>query len=539
MKNKLSVRLTRLLITLVLFMAAFATAGCGNKETGDQKAADNQNEIASFTIADSTGDWGFPSPYAHYSRGPGYVRMSFIFDTLIWKDDKEFIPALAEKWEYLPEENAYVFNLRQNATWHDGEHFTAEDVVFTYNYMKEHPYQWVDLSALQTVEALDDFRVKLVLARPYAPFLDYVAGTVPMLPEHIWKDVTDPLQFQQNEALVGTGPFKLADYSKEQGTYRYEAFDEYYLGKPMVQELKFVKVSGEMAAPALRQKQVDMAQVPPELVEDLKGEGFTIVTGSHDWAAKMMINHQKEPLNNKELRQALAYAVDRQALVDTVLRGHGLAASPGLVPPDNEWYNAGLDGSYRVNPEKVDELLTGLGYTKNGDFYAKDGQTLELELLVSGGGSAGFPRERVGEIIKSQLEQQGIKVNMRSLEAKTLDNRVAEWQFDLALSGHGGLGGDPEILNKVIIGKGFNSARYTRDEELIDVLKKQLAATDPAVRLKLVGHIQEIHAEALPCLPLYYPTWYYAYSGQVNIYYTFRGVGSGVPIPLNKMSFVR
>lgn len=541
MRKKLPVHfITRTTIILVLLSALFTATGCGKNDTG-QEAAENNNGIASFTIADPTGDWGFPSPYAHYSRGPGYVRVSFIFDTLIWKNDKEFIPALAKKWEYLPEENAYIFNLRQNATWHDGEHFSAQDVVFTFNYMQEHPYQWVDLAVLQSVEALDDYRVKLVLTRPYAPFMDYVVGTVPILPEHIWKDVSAPLQFQGSEALVGTGPFKLADYSKEQGTYRYEAFDEYYLGKPKVQELKFVKLSGEMAAPALRQKQVDMAQVPPELVEELKKEGLTILTGSHDWVAKMMINHQKEPLSSKELRQALAYAIDRQALVDTILRGHGLTASPGLVPADNEWYNVGLDGSYPVDPVKIEKLLTGLGYVKNGAYYEKDGRPLELELLVSGGGIGvpGAPRERVGEMIKSRLEQHGIKVNMRTLEAKTLDNRVAEWQFDLALSGHGGLGGDPEILNKVIIGQGFNSARYTRDEELNDVLKKQLAAIDPAERLKLVGRIQEIHAEALPCLPLYYPTWYYAHSGKVNLYYTFRGVGSGVPIPLNKMSFVR
>ncbi len=541
MKNLLPLPHAGLVIVLVLLLAAFTTAGCGNNETGGRQTAGNQNEITSFTIADSTGDWGFPSPYVHYSRGTGYVRMSFIFDTLIWKNDKEFIPALSEEWEYLPEENAYVFNLRHNVTWHDGEHFTAQDVVFTYNYMLEHPYHWVDLSALQAVEALDDYRVKLVLGKPYAPFLDYVAGTVPILPEHIWKNVTDPLQFLDNEALVGTGPFKLADYNKEQGTYLYKAFDEYYLGKPKVRELRFVKVSNEMTASALRQNQVDMAPIPPELVKDLKEEGFEVITGSYDWVAKMMINHQKEPLNNQELRQALAYAVDRQALVDTTLRGHGIPASPGLVPPDNEWYNAGLNDSYPVDPAKIEALLTGLGYVKNGDYYEKDGRTLELELLVSssGIGVPGAPTERTGEMIKSQLEQHGIKINMRNLETKTLDNRVTEWQFDLALSGHGGLGGDPTILNKVIISKGFNSARYTRDEEFNDVLKKQLTVTDPTERLKLVGRAQEKHAETLPCLPLYHPTWYYAHNGQVNIYYTFQGVGSGVPIPLNKMSFVK
>ena len=93
-------------------------------------AADETVDV--LTIADTTGDWGFPSPYAHYSRGPGYVRMSLIFDTLIWKDQNGFVPALAEKWEYLPDEKAYVFNLRKGVTWNDGEPFTARDVAFTH-----------------------------------------------------------------------------------------------------------------------------------------------------------------------------------------------------------------------------------------------------------------------------------------------------------------------------------------------------------------------------------------------------------------------
>lgn len=76
--------------------------------------ADDDETVEILTIADSTGDWGFPSPYAHYSRGPGYVRMSLIFDTLIWKDENGFVPALAEKWEHLPDENACLLNQKKD-----------------------------------------------------------------------------------------------------------------------------------------------------------------------------------------------------------------------------------------------------------------------------------------------------------------------------------------------------------------------------------------------------------------------------------------
>ena len=200
-----------------LFLALMAT--------GPAYAADY--EIAEYTIADATGDWGFPSPYAHYSRGPGYVRMSFVFDTLVWKDDEGYLPALAEDWEYLEDENAYSFDLREGVTWHDGEKFTADDVVFTVDYIQDHPYQWVDSGIIDRAEAAGDYSVKLYLSEPYAPFMDLVACTLPILPEHVWDGVSDPANFRDDEALIGSGPFKLSDYNRAQGTYLYEAYEDY------------------------------------------------------------------------------------------------------------------------------------------------------------------------------------------------------------------------------------------------------------------------------------------------------------------------
>ncbi len=524
-----------LALGVVLSLLVFAVTGCG-AEKASQEAAPSSERIAVYTVADSTGDWGFPSPYAHYSRGPGYVRMSFIFDTLVWKDDKGYVPALAESWEYLEDENAYIFKLRKDVTWHDGEKFTAKDVVFTFNYIKEHPYQWVDSSVVEKAEAVDDYTVKVYLSKPYAPFMDNVACTLPILPEHVWKDVQNPEQFQEEKALIGTGPFKLVDYNKAQGTYLYEAYDDYYLGKPKVKQLKFVKVSEEMAASALKQKQVNAASIPPELVDEMKKEGFTILEGAHDWNAKLMINHKKPPLNDKRFRQALAYAIDREQIVSTCLRGHGLAGSPGLLPPDNPWFSPETE-QYPYNPTKAQEILESLGYVKKGSYYQKDGKVLELELLVAGGTSS--PGEREGEMIKQQLEKVGIKVNLRSLDSKTLDSLVNEWKFDLALSGHGGLGGDPDTLSRSIIGQGFNSARYTSNETLVSLLKKQQQEMNKEERKKLIAEIQKVYAEEVPALTVYYPTWYWAHDGKVELFYTRQGIAVGVPIPLNKLAFVK
>ncbi|WP_342673374.1 ABC transporter substrate-binding protein, partial [Methanothrix sp.] len=135
---------------------------------GTAQGADDEI-VQSITIADSTGDWGYPSPFGHYSRGPGYIRMSLIFDTLIWKDEKGFVPALATSWEYLPDETAYLFHLREGVTWNDKEPFSAQDVAFTIGYFSDHPYQWVDSRIIKSAEVIDEQTVKIILTREYAP----------------------------------------------------------------------------------------------------------------------------------------------------------------------------------------------------------------------------------------------------------------------------------------------------------------------------------------------------------------------------------
>lgn len=495
-------------------------------------AADETVDV--LTVADATGDWGFPSPYAHYSRGPGYLRMSLIFDTLVWKDDKGFVPALAESWEFLPDEKAYVFHLRQDVKWNDGEPFTAQDVAFTVQYIKDHPYSWVDGSIIEKAEAADDKTVKISLTKDYAPFLDQVAGTLPIMPEHIYKDVSDPASFKDAKALTGTGPFKLVNYDKTQGTYLYEAYDGYYQGAPRVKQIKFVKISLEMSAAALEKRDVDAATVPGETVDDLKNKGFDVAEGSHDWVAKIMVNHMKAPFSDPNFRQAIYYAIDRQDLVDTGLRGFGLAGSPGLYASDNQWYNPDQE-QYDYDPARAGLLLEELGYEKKegSQHYTRIGEPEAIELLATA------TTERQGELIAKQLDSAGIKVNLRSVDSKTLDSLVGAWQFDLALSGHGGMGGDPAVLNKVILDqKSFNSARYDEDSKLNDLLKSQVEEMDPAKRKELIDSAQEIIAQDLPALPLYYTNTYWASNDKVSYYFTYGGVGSGVPSAMNKMIFV-
>jgi peptide/nickel transport system substrate-binding protein len=500
----------------LLFLALMAT--------GPACAADY--EVAEYTIADATGDWGFPSPYAHYSRGPGYVRMSFVFDTLVWKDDEGYLPALAEDWRYIEEENAYVFDLRDDVTWHDGEKFTADDVVFTVDYIQDHPYQWVDSGVIDRAEAAGDRSAKLYLSEPYAPFMDLVACTLPILPRHIWEDVSDPASFRDEEALVGTGPFKLADYDQVQGTYLYEAYDGYYQGVQKVGRIIFVKMSDQTSPAGLKQGSIDAASVPPEAVLQLEGSGLEVIEGAHDWNAKLMINHQKEPFSDPEFRRALAYAIDREALVDVTQRGQAIVGSPGLVPPDSDWYNPDVE-EYEYDPDLARQMISDLGLAGE-----------EVEILVAERGTAGWPGSRVADLIEEQLEDAGLDVTLRSLDGATLDTRVQAWEFDLALLGHGGLGADPDYLRRMTLDATLNSVQYHEDDELTDILEGQQSETDEDDRADMIFEAQELYAEDLPAITLYYPNWYWAHNGDVDLFYTKGGIAIGVPIPLNKISFL-
>jgi peptide/nickel transport system substrate-binding protein len=202
-----------------------------------------------------------------------------------------------------------------------------------------------------------------------------------------------------------------------------------------------------------------------------------------------------------------------------------------MMPPTSVWYNPDTP-QYGYDPAKARELIKGLGYTLQNGHFVKDRQPLRLSLI------AAADYKDAGQFITRQLEQTGIDVDFQTLEAKTVDARVGGWDFDLSIYGHGGIF-DPSILRRTILGEGFNSARYSADAELTQLLNAQLAEMGAARRKDMVFQIQELYAEDMPALTLYYPKSYWAHDGSLPLYYTMDGIAVGVPIPLNRMSFVQ
>jgi peptide/nickel transport system substrate-binding protein len=500
--------------------------------------------IDEIRIADTKGDWGYPNPFRHYPRGPGYVRMSWVFDTLIWKDQDGYIPALADAWSYDPGRMVFSFELNPGAKWHDGRPLTAEDVAFSIEYFQKHPYGWISLDDISHTEVKGPHEIEIFLSRPYSPFISDVGGTMPILPGHIWQSVDDPRSFNEPEAYIGSGPYRFMDFNKVQGTYLYQAFDDYYQGRPKAGQLIYVRSGQPMVT--LPARQVDLSNIQPDMAEPLRKQGLVVIRDERGWNKKLMINHKKAPFSDRRFRQALAHAISRQEIINRSHRGFGTPASYGLLSIDHEMYNPDTP-AYSFDPDRARELIRAMGFQEDGNgFFHKDGQPLTVELLASTitVGGQNVP-DRDGEVIRRQLENAGIAVELVSLEQATTDSKVRNWDFDLAVSGHGGISGDPRILNEMIsseYGAGsVNSARFDDNPELNALIQEQMLEMDPERRKELVYKIQEVYAREVPAISLYYPDSYAAYYPDKGIewYYTRGGISKGVPIPQNKMSLVR
>jgi len=502
-----------------------------------------QAQVDEIRIADSKGDWGYPNPYRHYPRGPGYVRMSWVFDTLIWKDEKGYIPALATSWNYNPDSLSFTFELKEGAKWHDGKPFSSTDVVFTVEYFKKHPYSWVPMGDVSGAEAIGPNKVIIRLSKPYAPFLAYVGGVMPILPKHIWQNVKEPKKYNDPKGFIGTGPFKFVDFNKVKGTYLYEAFEDYYQGKPKANRLIYIKAGKPLMT--LSAGKADLVNIKPDMAETLWKKGMIILKNARGWNKKLMINHKIAPFNDKRFRQALAHAINQQEIINKAHRGFGYPASFGLLSPDHEFYNPNTP-TYSPDPAKARQILESLGYMKGPQgYYSKNDRPLKVEILSSNITVAGESfTDRDGEVIKGQLEAAGIKVDLFHLEQATTDAKIKKWDFNLAISGHGGLLGDARILNRMInpkVAGSVNSARFGTNKSLLKLLTDQVAEMDVEKRKALVFRIQEIYADELPAISLYYPESMAAYNPKKGIkwYYTHGGIGLGIPISQNKMSFVK
>jgi len=504
-----------------------------------ENASEENSKVFKASWGASGNDWGFPSPLTFYPRGPGYIMMSFCFDPLVWSDETGNITGmLASSWEGSSDGLTWTFHLRNDVKWHDGEPFKASDVVFTYNYIRDKAAispigaSWYNTAVIESVKASDDYTVQIKLNKPYAPFMQQVAAVIPIMPEHIWKNVTDPTKYVEAKAAIGTGPFILEDYDKDKQSYKYSANKNYFLGKPVIDTLIFVKSADPVIS--LKVGDIDEAGLTFDQVQALNdSENVKIIEGDGYWVYRLRFNIPSNSiLGNTDVRKAIYHSLDCEDIQKKVLHGGGIAGNPGYVPPYSSWYNSNVT-KYAYDPATANKILDDAGYDKKdseGIRLTPDGKRLEFQLLYT----SDQQNQRIAELVQSYLKNVGIGVIFKPGDMKTVDGLVSSGKFDIAIYSHGTSTDPARMLNSFPESTGWNNTEFS------SLANQQMSTLDEKERKILVDKMQVLIADNVPTIPLLYKNVYSACNQDKfdGFFYTPGGVGGGVPTEYNKLVFI-
>ncbi|MEM1619994.1 MAG: ABC transporter substrate-binding protein [Fervidicoccaceae archaeon] len=444
-----------------------------------------------------------------------------IFESLL-RFDEQFnpYPGLAERWEISPDGKEFTFYLVKNATWHDGTPFTAQDVKFTFERVlaRYHPREREVLRTLDRVEVLDEYTVKFFFKEPNAVFLYTLnVHNAPILPKHLLEPYADNMTAAPfNSKPVGTGPFRFVEWKK--GEYvRLERNPNYYLpGLPYLDGIVTrIFRDAVSAVLALEKGEVDYITgyyMPLSEAKRLQGSKDIVLTDRGTTITSpiflMFYNIHKAPLNNLEFRKAVAYAINRQEILDKVFFGFGRIATGPI--PSSSWAYTGDVEKYEFNPEKAKQILDSLGFRdidNDGFREFPNGTKLVLTFPYNSGVAI---HERTAQLVADMLRNVGIKVELKAYDEATLTTTVySRREFDLAVERFS-TGPDPVVgIGRLFLstyafsGVPFsNSAVSYNNSEVDKLLTEASRVVDRTIRKQLFEEFQRIVARDLPYLPL-------------------------------------
>ncbi len=516
--------------------------------------------FSSNTIADShkrvdrlraaiIGDESTINPFTYVTGEPGWNILMMQYDSLYTLGiDGQPQPWLVTKLVRSADRLTYTLTLRDDVYYNDGKKLTAHDVKFTFDYLTKYPVGRFakDIRGFSSANVLNDYKIEIHLKKPRAGYVRKAFADVPIFPRHIWSEVTDPKKHQfESVTNVGSGPYIMVDYKPDQ-YYRLKANHKYFAGTPRVEELILVKFADESSShAAFRTNSVDILfkNIPPEQISMLKGiKGVSIVQGPLFTTQLVIMNYDHKPFHMVEVRKAIAYAIDRQKLVDTIYLGAATVGSNGWIHPKSPYFNNQVKTRY--NLAKAKSLLDSVGIkdTDGDGIREYEGKPMAFELITPNNNAL---RLRLAELIKGKLLDVGIKITVGSVEQNTWEGAV--WpDFDVnkgrnyAMSMWGwsaGVQADtfraPELVHSNT-GVGFLNLTGVSNKE-IDRISNLMDTEDVlARRVELVKQLQAAIAEEMPFITLMYPDGPYAYwsSKYDGLAYIS---GQGI---VNKLSFI-
>jgi peptide/nickel transport system substrate-binding protein len=471
-----------------------------------QKAERNPNTI----VEGSIGDARRLNPVIANDHSSGEIN-GLLFNGLIKYDkDIKLIGDLAERWEVTNNGKTITFYLRKNVMWHDGVEFTADDCLFTYQRLMDPkvatPYSssYMDVAKAET-DGKYVFRV--TYKEPFSPALE--SWGMAIIPKHLLdgKDInTDPF----NRKPVGTGPYRFKEWIAGQKIVL-EANDNYYEGKPKIDQFiyRIIPDSSTMFQELLSGG-VDYIETLTPLQYLRKSETRRIRENYRKFRypanryTYLGYNLSSPLFSDKKVRQALAYAIDRQSIIDGIMLGIGRPCT-GPFSHVSWAYNPNAL-AYPYDPNRARRMLAEAGWQNHpgSGILEKDGKPFRFTIMTNQGNNE---RVHAAEIIQQNLKAVGINVDIRVMEWQAFLEQIDKRSFDAMILGWS-MGRDPDLYDiwhssKTKKGE-YNFIGY-KNAEVDRLLVEGRRTFDIEKRRKIYYRIHEILAEEQPYAFLYVP----------------------------------
>lgn len=442
--------------------------------------------------------------------------------------DGEILPDLAQAWEISADGLTYTFHLRQDVRWHDGEPFTARDVVFTVRLIQSRDFAgppelaaaWRDIGT----QLVDTYTVAFGLPQAYAPFLEQT--TIGLLPSHLLRGMS-PAEISDhpfNQQPVGTGPFRLETLTAEYA--QLVPHPQFYGPRPYLGqvEFRFYPDASSALAAYSRGEVIGVSEIPPALLDWAASQpDLDLFSSSLHEYTLVVLNNRLPIFADRQVRQALAYGLDRQALIDDVLNGQGIIAHSPIVP--GHWAYEPEVQRYRQDIERAESLLDEAGWQRvppptsvpddapHPGWREKDGQPFAFTLLTDDDPV----HQQLATALADRWSRLGAQVTVRTVQAAARDGVLYRYRFDAVLLKMA-LPADPDAYpwwhsTQANGGQNFcGFSNFAADE----ALQQARLVTDRSQRWAFYRAFQQILAQEEPAILLYYPVYTYGVSHKVK-----------------------
>ena len=470
----------RLLVIVLAFAMLFSFTACNGSDTPEQPAAGAPvppgdpaygGEITVGITADL--DSSLDPHVSSSSAGTREILFN-VFEGLMKPDaEGNLNPAIAESYTVNDKADEYTFTLRQGVKFHNGNDVTVDDVVYSLSRaagLETGEPLVADVAGIKSVKATDDKTVVVKLAAPDTEFLAHITTAI------IPKDV-DP-----EKEVVGTGPFKFAG-RKVQESITFEKFADYYGEKAHLDKVTLKVIdNAETLVMSLKSGAIDMAtHLVFSQVKELAG--LNIFEGASNAVQGLYLNNAVKPLDDPKVRQALSYAIDKQAILDLAFDGHGALVGSSMFPALKKYFMDELTNYYTPDPAKAKELLTEAGY-ENG---------FDLEITVP---SNMQQHVDTAQVIVEQLQAVGINATINQVEWNTwLEDvyRGRKYQSTIvSFDAHGVAASD--MLARFQSDNGKNISNFA-SEAYDAAYKKAVSTTDDAAQTESFKECEKILTE--------------------------------------------